>query len=201
MRRRPEKRAPGHAMNALWRRLDRPGHDAAYLRQQGDGWRLSGGAVYSSERGPASVAYAVDVDRGWAATKATVRGFIGDRAFEYEILRRPDAWRVNGVVAPASSELPDLDLSFTPATNALQLRRAAPSIGQTISLPAAWFDLDRATLSELPQTYERLAATIYRYAAPSVPYEGFLEVASDGFITTYPNLWRRETAVERLASM
>lgn len=182
-------------MNALWQRLDRPGHDAAFLRREGDGWRLTGAAVFSHEHGAASLAYTVDVDRSWATMSGAVQGFVGDRAFAYQILRRPDAWRLNGAVVAGLDALMDLDLSFTPATNALQLRRAGPSIGQTVDLPAAWFDFDSATLSELPQTYQRLTATIYRYAAPSVGYEGLLEVASDGFITAYPNLWRRETAL------
>ena len=47
---------------AAWRRLDRAGRDAALLRPEGDGWLLQGAAAFDHERGPASVAYQVQVD-------------------------------------------------------------------------------------------------------------------------------------------
>jgi hypothetical protein len=179
-------------VNALWRRLDRRGHDAAWLRPKADGWRLSGAAVFRHEEGPAALAYAVEVDGNWAARRAIVQGFVGAREVDCEILRTFEGWRLNGVLVEGLNHLIDLDLSFTPATNALALKRAAPAIGETASLPAAWFDIDAARLAELPQTYERLGATAYRYVALSVPYEAVLEFTGDGFVHHYPGLWRRE---------
>jgi hypothetical protein len=179
-------------MKALWRRLDRPGHDAAWLRSCGDGWTLSGAAVFSHEEGPACLAYCLEVDRGWVTKRGTIRGFVGDRAVDHDIRRDEDAWRLDGVAVEGLGRLMDLDLSFTPATNVLQLRRAAPPLGQRVALPAAWFNLDDATLSELPQIYERLSATTYRYEAPSVPYLGVLEIGASGFIKSYPSLWALE---------
>lgn len=179
-------------MNALWRRVDRPGHDAAFLRRESDGWRLSGAAVFGHEDGPAALAYAVDVDRNWAARRGIVHGFVGGRAVDHEILRGPDGWRLNGAHVAGLGHLMDLDLSFTPATNALALKRASPAVGETVRLPAAWFDVDAARLAELPQIYERLNATDYRYAAPSVPYEAVLSFTPEGFVSVYPGLWLAE---------
>jgi hypothetical protein len=183
-------------MNALWRRLDVPGHDAAVLRPQGEGWKLSGFAAFGHGDGPAGLAYSVEVDRHWAANRGSVKGFVGDRSVEYEIRRDSNAWRLNGAAVEGLSHLFDLDLGFTPATNMLQLRRAGPSIGQKVSLPAAWFDIDEGTLTELPQIYERLSETTYRYVARSVSYEGLLEFTSDGFVKIYPHLWRLETGLD-----
>ena len=179
-------------MNAFWRRLDRPGHDAACLRPFADGWRLTGAAVFLHGEGPACLAYCVDVDGAWTTKRGTIRGFVGERAVDHDIRRDEGAWRLDGVAVGGLERLIDLDLSFTPATNVLQLRRAAPRLGRRIRLPAAWFNLDVGTLTELPQTYERVGETTYRYAAPSVPYEGSLEVSESGFIELYPSLWRQE---------
>jgi len=183
-------------MNVLWRRLDRPGHDAALLRPEGDGWRLSGAAVFGAEKGPVSLVYTIDVDGDWRARRGIVLGFVGDRSVEYEILHASEGWRLNGVLVDGLGHLIDLDLSFTPATNALQLKRAAPAIGETLRLPAAWLDVDAASLAELPQVYERLGSTLYRYVAPSVPYEAVLELTPDGFVRTYPGLWRQEVGFD-----
>jgi len=180
-------------VRALWRRLDRPGHDAAFLRPHGDGWKLSGAAVFLHETGPASLAYSVEVDSRWSTRKGRVTGFLGDAEIDHDIRRSRDKWLFDGVEIEGLAPLLDLDLSFTPATNLLQLKRTRLQVGQRVAVPAAWFNLEAASLTELPQFYERLSDTMFRYAAPSAPYEGLLEISADGFVESYPDLWRRET--------
>ena len=48
-------------------------------------------------------------------------------------------------------------------------------------------------LTELPQHYERRGETTYSYRAPTIPYEGVLDLAPNGFVAAYPHLWRMET--------
>ena len=186
------KGAEAEAMKALWRRLDTPGHDSALLRRSESGWLLTGFAVFRHASGPSGLAYEVEADGAWATRRGRISGFLGATEVDHDIRRDPDGWRLNGVRTAGLGHLLDLDLSFTPATNLLQLRRATPEIGQAVSLPAAWFDLDAGALSELPQSYARIAERSYRYAAPSVGYEGVLEMSADGFVARYPGLWRRE---------
>jgi uncharacterized protein len=176
---------------AAWRRLDRPGRDAALLRLYAGGWLLQGAAAFDHDRGPATVAYQVEVDARWQARRGTVSGFVGDRTVQHEILRDDLGWRLDGVRVENLKHLVDLDYGFTPATNALQLKRIRLSSGQKADVPAAWFDLDSASLIELPQTYERRGDASYWYEAPTVPYEALLEIAPNGFVQSYPGLWRR----------
>jgi uncharacterized protein len=176
----------------IWRRLDRPGHDAALLRRHDSGWLLQGTAAFVHEGGPASVAYQVEVDAGLRTKSGNLSGFLGENAFQHEIRRERDGWRLNGSIVDGLGQLADLDYGFTPATNILQLLRAAPSPGQKISLPVVWFDLDSASLIELPQTYERRGDATFWYEAPTIAYEALLEIAASGFVKTYPGLWRLE---------
>jgi uncharacterized protein len=97
---------------------------------------------------------------------------------------------LNGVAVEGLEHLVDLDYGFTPATNLLQLSRLALEPGQQAEVPAAWFDLDSASLVELPQTYERRSQGSYWYEAPTVPYRALLEIAPNGFVRSYPGLWR-----------
>jgi len=127
---------------ALWRRLDAPGHDACRLDDDGTGWRLHGTAVYGDNGVPARLDYEVACSDTWVTRDGRVHGWLGARAVELAIRRSPaGAWTLNGVAVPGLDECVDLDLGFTPATNALQIRRVALGKGQAMDVPVAWLDV------------------------------------------------------------
>jgi uncharacterized protein len=140
---------------AAWMRLDRPGREAALLEPGDGGWLLRGAVAFDHDRGPAAAAYQVEVDAWWRTKRGVVSGFLGDRTIAHEIRRDDAGWRLNGHVVEGLEHLIDLDYGFTPATNVLQLSRIALEPGQRADVPVVWFDLDSASLIELPQNYER----------------------------------------------
>ena len=137
-----------------------------------------------------AAAYQVEVDAGWETKRAVISGFFGNQTVQHEIRRDHAGWRLNGVRVEGLEHLVDLDYGFTPATNVLQLSRITLKLGQSAEVPVVWFDLDSASLTELPQRYERRSEASYWYEAPTVPYQGILEIAPNGFVRSYPDLWR-----------
>lgn len=176
----------------IWRRIDMPGHDACRLERNESGWSLRGAAVFLLAGQPANLSYAVNCDEDWKTMSGRIIGAIGERAIDDLIAHENGRWLLNGDPTPGLEGLDDLDLSFTPATNFLQLRRAKLPIAQAVLLPAAWFDLETGLLRELQQIYERRDQLTFYYRAPSVGYEGLIELAPNGFIRLYPGLWEAE---------
>lgn len=175
---------------AFWQCLYTPGHDAACLTHQGvEGWLLHGTTVFRHKAGPARINYAVEIDTTWQSRRGIVQGWLANRRVDHVIERATDSWWLDG--RPIGlAHLVDLDFGFTPATNLQQLRRAALQPGEIIDMSVAWFDLDETSLTDLPQHYECLDASTYRYASPSGPYEAVLEIAPNGFTRVYPELWQ-----------
>lgn len=175
---------------ALWRRLDVAGHDAARIETVPGGYLLEGTAVFRHEDGPASVSYRLDLAPDWSTRRGLLRGFVGAKTLEHEILRGADGWTLDGVAQPGLGHLLDLDLGFTPATNLQQLRRVPLEIGEEAGIRVAWFDIGAERLVELPQHYRRLDAT--RYAYRGFSYQATLELAPSGFVRLYPHLWEMD---------
>jgi uncharacterized protein len=188
-RSRPDGRLMTILASILWRRVDAPGHDACRLEEEDSGWSLHGAAVFRHWAGAASLSYSVRCDRDWKTLWGRVHGAIGERRIDYLVMREEDAWLLNGEEAPGLAHLSDLDLSFTPATNFLQVKRVALPLGETVHSPAAWFDLEAGALTELRQIYQRRGDLALHYQAPDVGYEGLLELTPSGFISNYPGLW------------
>ena len=178
----------------LWRRLEAPGHDACRLVEHGDGWRVEGAAVFSVDGAVARLDYGVLCDPAWHARHGYVRGWIGERAIEFEIVRvAGEAWALGGREVEAVRGCVDVDFGFTPATNLVQLRRLALAVGQAGDAPAAWLDVSAGTFDRLPQRYERRSETTYWYEAPRFGYAALLEVDPTGFVRRYPGLWQVES--------
>jgi uncharacterized protein len=89
----------------------------------------------------------------------------------------------------------DLDFGFTPATNALQLRRVALRLSEVAEVPVAWLDVPAGTLTRLDRRYHRTADEAYAYEAPRFDYRAVLEVAPSGFARHYPELWEAECCI------
>lgn len=174
----------------LWQRLDVPGHDACRLVRNDNGWQLGGHAIFEHEGAPCSVSYTVLCDAAWQARSASVKGFLGSRELDLEIERSADGWLLNGIAQPGLSDLIDLDLGFTPATNLLALRRFDLAVGQGSPAPAAYLPFPELELRPLEQHYRRQSETEYAYRAPEFRYDAVLSVAPVGFVTDYPALWR-----------
>jgi uncharacterized protein len=179
----------------LWRRLDVPGHDAASLQMDEEGAVLSGMAAFH-ERAPTALAYVVQVDREWKTTEGHVWGWRGLDAIDLRLHRDNDGtWTLNDELSPEVQGCMDLDLSFTPATNLLPLRRLALRIGQSAEVRSAWLEWPEVRLTPLVQRYARRSDTEYDYESRLPGGELFrstLRVRPEGWVLDYGGLWRVE---------
>jgi hypothetical protein len=179
----------------LWKRLDVPGHDAASLRLSPAGAVLSGMAVFY-EDAPTALAYSIHCDATWRPVEARIRGWHGVEAVDLRLYRRAgDVWTLNDVPCPAVPGCVDLDLSFTPATNLLAIRRLALAPGQAAELRSAWLDWPAIRLTPLLQRYRRHSSTEYGYESDQpdgTRFRSELRVQPQGWVLEYPGLWQAE---------
>lgn len=184
------------AITALWKTLYTPGHDLACLIEEGGVRRLEGTAVYAREGVPTCLRYALELARDWSTLAASVNGLIGTKQIRIEIERDARGWLRNGALQPGVEDLADIDFGFTPATNLPQLRRMALAIGETKRITVAWMDVDSPGLEPLPQMYTRIAEDGYAYDSPQGGYHATLQIAPNGFVSTYPTLWQMEASLQ-----
>jgi hypothetical protein len=181
------------ATSILWRRLDAAGHDACRLVHEGERWRLEGAAAFRHDGAVAQLAYRVTCDEFWRTLDAHIHGSLGLTEVDIGVRRSASGvWILNGEAGPDLPECVDVDLGFTPATNALQIRRVALEVGQAADVPVAWLDVAARQLSVLEQRYVRRTESEYWYEAPRFDYAGMLVVNSAGFPVVYPNLWEEQ---------
>jgi uncharacterized protein len=128
----------------------------------------------------------VTVDPTWATTDVEVLvALAGGHPRELAELGR--VWSETER-PPEYSDCVDVDLSFTPATNTLPIRRLGLDIGEEAEIHVAWLVWPELTVQRVLQRYTRLAADRYRYTQDE--FEAELTVDRQGLVLEYEGLWR-----------
>jgi hypothetical protein len=104
-------------------------------------------------------------------------------------------WWINGAVISAVAGCIDLDLSFSPSTNLLPIRRLHLAVGQTAPVQAAWLRLPHFDLELLDQIYRRERENTYHYESAGGAFVTKLLVNAAGFVMDYPGLWTAEATL------
>jgi uncharacterized protein len=178
----------------IWRRVDRPGHEAARLFQEGPRWHLEGTAVFLSDGQACRLDYVVVCGPDWRTLSGRVAGWIGTRLVKVEVAADAGRWRLNGADCPAVAGCVDLDLNFSPSTNLLPIRRLGLAVGAEATVRAAWLRFPSFALEPLDQLYRRTGGGTYRYESARGAFVADLRVDAAGFVTDYPGVWRIEGA-------
>lgn len=92
---------------------------------------------------------------------------------------------------PALVGCVDIDISATPFTNTLPIRRLALQPGESATTRVVYFAVPALTFAPQRQRYTRLDETRYRYEGLDTGYTNEITVDADGLVGVYPGLFRR----------
>jgi uncharacterized protein len=169
----------------LWQASD-GGGDLCVLEPAGKGHRLRGTALTHEAKQPIEIRYSVTVDAAWATRDVEVLV-----AFAGGDLREPvelgGLWS-GGERPPGLEGCVDVDLSFTPATNALPVRRLELEVGEEAEIAVAWLRWPELRVERVVQRYTRLGKDRYRYTQDEFKAE--LLVDEHGLVLEYEGMWR-----------
>jgi hypothetical protein len=173
-----------------WQRVDTEGLEYAEIDL--DPLRISGEVVLVEDGLPFALSYDVDCDGEGRVRCAALRLRHRGARVERVLLRsRTGQWMSDGAPVPALDGLDDLDLSATPSTNTLPLRRLDLPVDRTVDVTAAWVRFPALDVVPLRQTYRRLGPTSFAYAAPDLDFEAVIQCDEEGIVSSYGGLWRR----------
>jgi hypothetical protein len=177
-----------------WRRLDRPGHEASRLSLRNSQWHLEGTAVFDEGGQACRLDYQVVCDSTWRTMRARVGGWLGGEELAVDVsVDGAGRWWRNGVECREVAGCVDIDLSFSPSTNLLPIRRLALEVGEDAPVRAAWVRLPDLRVEPLEQWYRRIGDGKYGYESAGGRFRADLDVNDAGFVTRYPDLWAEET--------
>ena len=179
------------ARTVVWRRIgDDLAFDWACLIGGPEGFELSGTILAACNGHPFRAGYRIQCDAEWRTQRVEINTVLGDKATRLEMTTDGlSTWQVNGRAAPELAGCLDIDLEYTPATNALPINRLALAVGTEAEVAAAWVRFPQLSVERSAQTYVRLADDTFVYRSGS--FEAVLQVDAASLPIRYEGQWLR----------
>jgi uncharacterized protein len=177
---------------ARWQDWKARGIEHLVLRQSSRGVVAESVVVASADGAPFAIRYRIRCDNSWRVRSAEV-GIVGhDRKIEIAGDGKGHWSGASGKPLPKLAGAIDIDLSVTPFTNTLPIRRLKLKAGQSAEIVAVYILAPALTVTTDPQRYTCLEpGRRYRYESIDSDFARDIEVDSRGLVVTYPGLFRR----------
>ena len=178
-----------------WRWIWQPdlgeGAEQFRFRATPGGYEARGAVVATLEGAPLKASYSVETDAAWVTRRVRVDVTGGGRL---EILSDGAGhWRcADGGALPELDGCIDPDISMTPFTNTLAVRRLGLKVGEAAEIKVAYVLVPELSLRAAPQRYTRLAERLWRFDGLDIDFTADLTMDEGGFVVEYPGLFRRE---------
>ena len=171
-----------------------------YLRLSEDSaGYLANSVVIGMEDGkPFSIKYSIRCNTDWRVQAVDVQLLLPGNSDKNIELRATNEghWQTSpGQSLAALDGCIDVDLTATPFTNTLPIRRQAFSPGQSIELLMAYITIPEMDIGPNRQRYTCLEKSenggLYRYEGLSSGFTREIRVDADGLVIDYPDLFTR----------
>jgi hypothetical protein len=97
----------------------------------------------------------------------------------------------DGTPLPALQGCMDVDLSGSPFTNTLPIRRLGDALRERREIRVAYVDLPKLDVQPVSQAYTRIGPDRVRFESLSRPFSAELEIDGDGLVLRYEGLFTR----------
>jgi hypothetical protein len=182
--------------NLLWTPQQEAGLEHLHLRQNDEGIHVDSVVIGIHQNIPFRAWYEIHVDRDWKVQHCTLR-ILGDS--HQQITLQADSenhWTDAAATAlPALDGCIDVDISITPFTNTLPIRRLSLNPGQSVDIVVAYIAVPELEVRPVPQRYTCLessaAGGLYRYESLTSGFTRDLRVDAQGLVIDYPGIWKR----------
>lgn len=176
----------------LWTRRDQVSLEYFELREAPGDISLSGTILTSHAGKPLRALYTVHCNPGWATRSVRITLEHGQESKELALLVDDRGrWWSDGKELPDVAGCVDVDISLSPSTNTLPIRRLSLARGDASDVVAAWIRFPDLGVQPLPQRYVRSGENLYRYASDGGAFTADIEVDDLGLVVRYPPSWER----------
>lgn len=181
--------------SVLWAPNDAPGLEHLEWMERPDGVLVRSVVVGMNAGLAFSLRYIVQYNAAWQVRAVHLENLLSGDEERLEADGGGHWWNASGHALPALDGCIDIDLSATPFTNTLPIRRLGLEVGQSAEIRVAYFNPPDLSGRPVAQRYTCLGRSddgaTYRYEGLDSGFTREIEVDQHGLVSDYPGLFRR----------
>lgn len=174
----------------VWADPSGTGRETSTARLSRSGCRVTG-TIIGPVTNPFEVDYCVVSDERWRTREMWLTDTPSGRRLALAADGRGNWSNESGEPVHLIDGAIDVDVSATPYTNTLPIRRLLLPVGGSAEIVTAHVSVPDLSLSADPQRYTRTASHGYRYESLDSDFTRDVSVDDDGFVLEYPGLFSR----------
>jgi len=177
---------------ARWQDWAGEGLEHLVLRDGNSGWLTESLVIGDADGERFAIQYVVECEPEWRTTKVALTLMETGQS----IMLSSDGagnWRDESTEPlPALNGAIDVDITATPFTNTLPIRRLGLESGQSAEIVVAYIEVPALTVTADPQRYSCLEPMRrYRFESQGGDFVREIEVDEHGLVVLYPGLFKR----------
>ncbi len=182
--------------NVMWVPLTGAGLEHLHLLQHDEGNAIDGVVIGMEHETPFRLWYEINTGKDWKVRQCTLR-LLGSGHQEITLHADGEGYWTDAAGVPLSAldRCIDVDISVTPFTNTLPIRRLSLQPGQSADLLVAYITVPELEVRMMPQRYSclehRADGGLYRYESLNSGFTRDLSVDAQGLVIDYPGIWKR----------
>jgi hypothetical protein len=185
--------------DVFWQRWDEPGVEHVQVHEAPDAVTAHGTFIGVADRHLLDLHYTIYTDSAYVFTALELQLTYPDRQILHLSRTQDVGWESGLTVDRAAlADCVEIDLSISPFTNTLPIRRLALAVGETAELTVAYIALPSLHVRPERQRYSLLRRegddSIYRFEHLATEYSVEITVDAAGLVLNYPGLFRRVEA-------
>lgn len=180
----------------IWSYRAARGLEHFYLRRGNDEITADGIVIGVEENVPFRIRYTICCDLKWHVRRVIVQSLDeNEHTIRFVSDGSGDWTNESGNPVPELKGCIDVDITATPFTNTLPIRRLNLSSGESAEIKVVYFTIPEMQVSVVPQRYTCVetgsAGGKYKFESLDDGFTAVITVDADGFVEDYPRLFKR----------
>jgi hypothetical protein len=153
-------------------------------------YRANGKITGALKNHPLQVSYELIIDHNWHIISVAIE-VKAEKSFKLFLEKKNGKWYdLQGKYYPDLDSAIDVDISLTPFTNTLPIRRLKLAEGKKEEITVVYFDLPEDMFKAVTQNYTNMGKGLYKYENINKGFTSMIQTNEDGLVVDYPGIWQ-----------
>ena len=175
--------------NILWTGKEYSSMENCILTEARNSIEIDSTIIGSAEGHIFKVEYRISTNATWETTLVTLKTQFRDAVESNRLEKRDGYWFLNERPVPDFKDICDVDISLTPFTNSLPIRRLQFKSGERQKIEVIYFDLLERTIQPAIQFYTRESVNKYIFENADGSFKKTITVDESRLVENYPELF------------